>query len=172
MKKTLLFLMLSSVAAYGQVAIPVTNAVSTGTTINETAIVNSTNNAVISTTSSTAVPTYIVVGSPGTSGQAQLATLGPAACVMDSTLASGAAWYYVIASVTNAGYCHAQAAAPSSGVWVIGYLASQSTTTGVTAVVNVNSYIYGGSGGGGGSGTVNSGTSNHVGIYPATGNSN
>lgn len=150
MKKlySLFLLMLATSAALAQVAIPITNAGTTGTTVNQTAIVNSSNAAVLAGTGNTTVPTYIVVAGGGTAGQAQLAAVGPASCVMDSTIASGAAWYYVINSTTTAGYCHAQSAAPTAGTWVIGYLQSASTTSGSTAQVNVNSYIYGGGSGG------------------------
>jgi hypothetical protein len=149
MKKLLsLFSLLLALPAFGQVAIPVTNAGTTGTTLNSTAIINSSNNAVIAGTGNTAVPTYIVTGGAGTTSQALLAVLGPASCTMDSTIASGAAWYYVLNSTTTGGDCHAQSAAPSAGTWVIGYLASVATTSGSTAQVIVSPYVYGGAAGG------------------------
>ena len=143
MKKIFALLFLVSSAALGQVAIPVNNSTTTGTILNETAIVNSSNQAVMAGTSNTTVPTYIVAGGAGTSGQAQLAVLGQTTCLMDATV-SGAGWYYIVNSTTTAGYCHPQSAAPSANTWVIGYLAATSTTSGSVAVVNVNSYIYGG----------------------------
>jgi hypothetical protein len=144
-KLLLLALLMFAPAGFAQVAIPITNASSTGTTVNQTAIVNASNQAIIATTTSNSVPTYIVVAGAGTTGQAQLALSGPALCVMDATTSS-AGWYYVVNSTTTAGYCHPQSAAPTAGNWVIGYLQAASTTTGVTGLVNVNSYVYGGSG--------------------------
>ncbi len=159
---------LCGLPAFAQVAIPITNATSTGTTVNSTAIINSSVNAILANTSNTTVPTYIVTGGAGTSGQAQLVMLGQALCTMDSTT-SGSAWYFVVNSVTNAGYCHAQSAAPSAGTWIIGYLSSASTTSGATALVNVNSYVYGGGSGGGGGTTTNSLTANNSGSGAASG---
>lgn len=147
MKKLFLFFLsifLTS-AAFAQTAVLVANDGTTGTTVNETAIVNSTLNAIAAGTGNTAVPTYIVVGGAGTTGQAQLATSGPASCVMDTTIGSAAGWYYVINSTTAAKECHPQSAAPSAGTWVIGYLSASSTTSGAAAQVVVSSFVYGGS---------------------------
>lgn len=145
-----LFLLLCALqlgaAAFGQMTIPVMNAGTTGTTLNETAIVNSSGNAIVAGTINTGVPTYIVIGGGGTVGQAQLAVTGPAYCTMDSTIASAAGWYYVINSTSTPGDCHAQSAAPSGGTWVIGYLESASTTSGAKSLVHVSSYVYGGTG--------------------------
>jgi hypothetical protein len=166
-KLLLLALLMFAPAGFAQVAIPITNASSTGTTVNQTAIVNASNQAIIATTTSNSVPTYIVVAGAGTTGQAQLALSGPALCVMDATTSS-AGWYYVVNSTTTAGYCHPQSAAPTAGNWVIGYLQAASTTTGVTGLVNVNSYVYGGSGGGGGT-TTNALTINNSGSGATSG---
>src|ERR1700761_4260704 len=145
MKKlyTLFALLISMPAAFGQAAIPVANAAATGTTLNSTAVINTSNAAVIAGTGNTGVPTLIVVGGAGTTGQAQLAVLGPASCTMDTTIASGAAGYFVVNSTTGAGDCHPPAAAPGGGVWVIGFLGATATTSGQTAIVNVQPFLYG-----------------------------
>jgi hypothetical protein len=143
---SLILMLLATSAGLAQTAILVTNAASTGTTQYETAIVNSSLNAIVAGTSNTTVPTYIVVAGAGTTGQAQLANSGPASCIMDTTIASAAGWYYVVNSTTNAGYCHAQSASPSAGTYVIGYLASTSTTAGSQAQVVVSPSSVPGSG--------------------------
>lgn len=135
-------LVLASSLCFGQAGVSVTNAGTTGTTLNSLAIFNTSNNAVLATTSNTAVPAFIVVGGAGTSGLAVLAIAGEAPCTFDANTSS-AGGFYVIASVTTAGDCHAQSAAPSSGTWVVGYLASGSTTSGSTANVLIGGYIYG-----------------------------
>lgn len=117
----------------------------TGTTQNSLAVINTSGQAVTATTGNTGVPAFIVLGGAGTSGTASLATSGLAACTMDASLGS-AGGAYVIASVTNAGQCHPQTAAPGTGVWVVGAIAGGSTTASATATVQVQGYVYGGSG--------------------------
>jgi hypothetical protein len=142
MKKLLALFALVPTFAFAQVSIPVTNDATTGTIINETAVINSVGNAITATTSQTSVPTFIVTGVPGTKAQAQLAVIGQASCVMDTTIASGASQYYVVNSTTIAGYCHPQASPPAAGVWVLGFLSPQFTATGVASIVNINSFPY------------------------------
>ena len=138
-----LAMLVISAHAWGQASRVVPNATVTGTTLNSLATINTSYQAVIATTSNTAVPTYIVVGGAGTAGSAALAFGGQASCTMDSTIASAAGGYYVIASVTTGGQCHAQSAAPASGVWVVGFLDASAITSGSTALVNVDGYFYG-----------------------------
>jgi hypothetical protein len=154
MKKlyALLLTMAFASPAFAQVAIPVTNAATTGTVLNETAIVNSSNDAVVAATTNTTVPAYIVIAGAGTAGQSQLAITGPAPCIMDSTIANAAGWFFVVNSTTVAGDCHAQSATPSAGTWVVGYLDSSSTTAGSAAQVDVTPFVFGGAGSGGSSG--------------------
>ncbi len=161
---------LFALPSFAQVAIPISNAAVTGTILNNTAVINSSGNAIVATISNTTVPTYIVASNSGTTGQAQLAVLGQALCVMDSTVSGSAAWYYVINSTTVGGACHPQLLAPSAGTWVIGYLSSASTTAGQPALVNVNSFIYGGAGMATSSGSVNNGNYRQFSVFPATGN--
>ncbi len=135
-----------TVCGFSQASRSVPNAGTTGTTLNSLATVGSGTSgaytAVIATTSNTSVQTYIVVAGAGTSGITALAFGGQALCTMDSNIGSAAAGDFVIASTTTGGDCHAQSAAPSNGVWVVGYLDSASTTSGSTASVNVNSGFY------------------------------
>lgn len=119
------------------------NDTTTGTSLNGTAIVNSSGDAIQATTSDTSVPVYIVLAGAGTSGNAILASSGLAPCVMDSTISSGAGGYYVINSTITGGDCHAQSSAPASGTPVIGFLHDSSTTTGSTAVVQIQSFVIG-----------------------------
>jgi hypothetical protein len=132
----------------GSRGIPVSNDTSTGTQLNGTAIIDSVGKAISATTSNTAVPTYIVTGGAGTAGNATLAVSGIAPCLMDITIGSGGGGYYVINSTTVANECHPQMAAPASGIWVIGFLWAQATSSGQTANVVVSNFFYGGSGGG------------------------
>jgi hypothetical protein len=119
---------------------------STGTTQFASAKINAAGNAINATTGDTAIPTYPVLAGAGTSGNAALAYSGPAYGTMDSTIASGAGGFYIINSTTAAHEFHAQSAAPSAGVWVVGYLISSSTTSGSSALIQVNGYVFGGSG--------------------------
>ncbi len=110
------------------------NDTTTGTTVNRLAKIASTG-CINATTSDTNIPVYIVTGGAGTSGSAQLSVSGQASCVMDSTIASGAEGYFVVASMTTADECDAQSALPT-GVYIIGTLISGSTTAGSTAIVH------------------------------------
>jgi len=151
--RTLLFLLVPA-ALFGQAGglvngtrgFPQPNNTSTGTTLNGTAVITA-GLAINAGTSNTTVPAYIVIGGAGTSGNAVLASDGSIApCIMDSTISSGASNYYVINSTTTAKECHAQSAAPSSGVWIIGFLSVDATTSGSTANVAVHGAFYGGGG--------------------------
>lgn len=122
---------------------PQPNDGTTGTVVNETAIVNSAANAITAATSNTTVPTYIVVGGAGTTGNAVLASNGTLApCKMDTAVSSSGGGYYIINSTTTAGDCHPQSAAPSAGIWVIGTLHDATTSSGSNALVSVNGYFY------------------------------
>lgn len=140
----------------GSRGFPQPNDATTGTTLYGTATINLAGNAINATTSNTTVAAYIVVcptaaascpsynGKTGNAALAENGTLAP--CTMDSNIASSAGGYYVVNSTTTlAGpECHAQSAAPGGGTWVIGYLAANSTTSGSTALVAVNGFIFGG----------------------------
>lgn len=138
----LLVLLASASMAFGQASVTYTNAGTTGTTLNSLAKINTSNNAVITATTDVAVPAYIVVAGNGTTGLGVLAVAGQANCTMDSTIASAAGGFYVINSATTGGDCHAQSAAPAYGTWVVGTLASASTTSGSVAAVTINSGFY------------------------------
>jgi hypothetical protein len=140
----------------------------TGTQQAYLAIVNTAGNAITATSSNTNVYVYIVTSATATSGTAFLAITGTAPCIMDTAIGSGGAGYYVIASTTNPGYCHPQAAAPAAGTGIVGTLAVQATSVGVNARVLVNPSIQGGGGGGGGSPTGSAG-GDLSGSYPNPG---
>ena len=143
MKKLLVFLALigASVSALAQSAgiAQQANAGTTGTTLNYLASMNSSNAMVL--TSSTTVPAWIVTGNAGTTGTPTLATTGQANCNMDATNASGMSGAFVIANAST-GQCHAQTAAPTAGTYVIGFLASASTSSGSNSAVNIDSGFF------------------------------
>lgn len=126
----------------------------TGTTINRLAKMTSTG-CILAAITDTNIPLWIVTSASATTGSASLATTGDASCVMDTTIGSGASGDYVIESVTTAGQCHPQSAQPS-GVFVIGTLTPDSTTSGSAANVRIVSAFVGG-GGKGTMFTINSG---------------
>ena len=117
------------VGAHGLTSL-VANDVSTGTTVNLLGKTSATG-ALKATTSDTSIPTFIVIGGAGTSGSAQFLIAGQGACVMDASNASGASGWYVLASTTTNGRCHAQSSAPTG--WIIGRLIDDATTSGSTA---------------------------------------
>lgn len=127
----------------------VANDVSTGTTVNLLAKLTSTG-AILATTSDTTIPTFIVETGAGTTNSAELAVIGHGNCIMDTTT-SNTEGFYVIASVTTNGRCHAQSSAPTA--YIVGAMVSNSTTAGSAAVVQViGSFNIAGAG----SGTVTS----------------
>ena len=135
---------------FGAPSRPLQNDATTGTTLNGTAkVIPGTNAAITAGTGDTTVVTLICVNGCGVGGPVGLAQNGQAACTMD-TNQSSAGGFFVVNSTTTAGRCHAQAAAPANGTWVIGFLSTTSTTTGATANVWVNGLFYGSSTGGGG----------------------
>src|SRR5262249_13496962 len=97
--------------------------------------------AVKAGTGDTNVAVFVVTSGAGTTGSASLTASGPVLCVMDSTT-SNTEGFYVIASTTTAGRWHAQSAQPS-GVFVVGTMISNATTSGSTATVAVNSSFLG-----------------------------
>ena len=114
------------------VTMPVANSSSTGTTLHKLAIINTSGQAVIATTSNTSVPVFIVNAGAGTTGSAALAIAGQFACTTDSGGAT--AGDFIVASATTGGECSdAGATAPTSG-WVIG-LAQTTVSGGATTNV-------------------------------------
>jgi hypothetical protein len=61
-------------------------------------------------------------------------------CVMDTSV-TGKAGTMVVASVTTAGWCHQQDAAPATGI-ILGTLAQDATTAGVPALIAVQNTRY------------------------------
>lgn len=119
------------------------NDATTGTTINRLAKMTSTG-CLLAAITDTNIPLWIVTSASATTGNASMATSGEASCVMDTTIASGASGDYVIESVTTAGQCHPQSAQPS-GVFVVGTLTPDATTSGSAANVRIVSTFVSGS---------------------------
>jgi hypothetical protein len=114
----------------------VTNDTTTGTTNNSLAKLTSTG-AIKAGVSDANIPVFVVAsgGSNGAATKAQIAVAGQVPCTMDAT-ASNTEGFYVIESVTVAGQCHAQSGQPT-GVFIVGTLVSNSTTSNATSVVQV-----------------------------------
>ena len=139
MKKLLAILLLFPAMLFGQAGaegprgFTQPNDASTATVINELAIIQTNQLATLALTTSTTVQTFIVIGGAGVSGSVPNASLAKpgslAKCVMDATIASGAAGAYVISSTTTGGYCHPQLATPPVGVYVVGTVATNSTAS-------------------------------------------
>lgn len=169
-KLRLLVLLLFALPAFAQqgelankqIGFPQPNDTSTGTVLHGTAIVTTSATAIVATTANTSLPAYIVVGNAGTSGNASLSTNGfLAQCTMDAT-ATNTGGFYVINSTTTNGRCHAQAAQPASGVWIIGFMHDSSTAIGGQANITVNGQFVSTGGGGGGGVTSFNGRSGPV----------
>jgi hypothetical protein len=94
--------------------IEVANATITGTALNKLAqLSGAPSTAVIAATSETSGIIGVVVGGAGTTGNAQVATVGVASCTFDNTTTAGD---YVQISSSFAGDCHdAGASTPASG---------------------------------------------------------
>jgi len=135
----------------------VLNDPSTGTTLNLLAKITATG-AVLAGTGDTNIPLYVVTRNGSTSNYAMLNLSGVTSCVMDAT-ASNVRGEYVVASVTTAGRCHAQSAAPSNGI-VVGTMEDNATTSGSPALIDSKIIAFV-PGSGAGTGTVTS-----VGITP------
>src|ERR1035441_8490614 len=119
--KTIFAVLLLSILVSAQSVIngsrgfPAPNDTGVGTTLNGTATINPFGNAVVATTSNIQVPTYIVIGGAGISGNGTPASVGVRArCPMHAPAPSAAGAYYVITSQITNGQCHAQSAAPAS----------------------------------------------------------
>ncbi len=127
----------------GPIAMPFVNEATTGTTLNGTAVINSSGQAIGANTSQTTVPTFIVVGNAGISGNALLATAGLAYCRFDASTSSTGG-QFVVNSTTTGKDCKVLSSV-TAGTWVIGSLYDSGTTSGQLARVLVTSYFYGGS---------------------------
>lgn len=128
------------------------NASSTGTTVNNLAkFTGAPSTAVIATTSDTVGILGIVVSGAGTTGTAQIAVSGQAACVFDGGVTSND---FVVESTTTNGNCHDAGATDPTGVAVIGNVVSNTNASAGTYQVmlyppNVNTLGTTGNGGGG-----------------------
>lgn len=124
----------------------------------------------LAATTDTAIPLYIVTSGAGTTGDATYMQSGRTQCAMDAINASGVAGYFVVASATTPGKCHAQASPPANGV-VIGVLDqdSTSTTAGVYARITMGLLSFVPGSGGAGSGTVQPGVDKAIACYAGAG---
>jgi hypothetical protein len=119
------------------------NDTTTGTVINTLAKVTLTG-AVQAGTTDTMIPTYIVVAGAGhgVGTKAQLAVSGQASCIMDATITSGAIGWPVFESTATGKGGDCSTSSPSTlplGVWIVGYMAQDSTTVSVAANVIASS---------------------------------
>ena len=113
-------------------ALTLSNDTSTGTTLHNLAKLSAANKAIITTTSDTAIPVFIVASGAGTSGAATLAVTGSGTCQMDSVGAT--AQHFIGQSTLTGGRCgDLGATAPTTG-WVIG---QAQTTVAANATVSV-----------------------------------
>lgn len=99
----------------------ITNAGSTGTTVNKLAkLTGSPATAVIATTTDTTGNVIgIVTGGAGTTGSAQIAITGQASCVFDGAITAG---HYVQVSVTAGGSCHDGGATLPTSAQILGII--------------------------------------------------
>ncbi len=127
----------------------ISNAASTGTTINTlTKITGAPSTAVITATTDTGGAVGITTAGAGTTGTAVITTAGNISCVFDGATTAGD---YVQISSTTAGNCHDTGAAtyPTSGQ-VLGRVLSTNASAGTFGLDLFPSEIAASSGGGGG----------------------
>jgi hypothetical protein len=112
----------------------IANAGTTGTTANKLAkLTGAPSTAVVTATTDTGGVIGIVAGGAGTTGNAQIATVGQASCVFDST--ATVAGDYVQISSTTAGDCHDGGSTYPSTGQVIGRVLSTNGSGGGTYAV-------------------------------------
>lgn len=145
-----------------QLAFRATNDGTTGTTLNQLAKMNSSGNALNAATTDTGVPVYVVVGSAGTTGVAQLAAGGAVSCKFDA--GGGTSGHYVQTSGSVAGTCHDSGASIPSTGWVLGTLLTSPAANATGSVLLVQGYLA--SSGGFAGGTL---TSELIFAAPGTG---
>ena len=115
----------------GLVTVNIADAWSTGTTINKLAKLNSSGQAVIAATTDTNGIVGVVINGAGTTGHAQIATLGIVLCAFDGT---ATATHYVGISSTVGGDCtDAGSTQPANGQG-IGYVVSGGTGAGTYTI--------------------------------------
>jgi hypothetical protein len=116
----------------------VLNETATGTVVNTLAKITSTSTtgAIQATTADTTIPTYIVVGGAGKTGNAQLGLAGQAYCKMDATNGAGVEGQPVFTSSSVNGDCTTSTSVPL-GAWVVGQMISNTTTSGSNSIILV-----------------------------------
>jgi hypothetical protein len=138
---------------YGRNDFEIPNDLSTGTVLNELAILNtnSPSQAVVASTSSSNSVIGIVQSGAGKSGNAVITWHGYAYCVFDNASTAGDA---VVASTGAAGECHDSGSGGQPAAQVIGYVDVSNTVSGQTNGMRVSLQPPPGGGGGGSVGSV------------------
>ena len=133
---------------YGRNDFEIPNDSSTGTTLNELAMFNtsSPSQAVVASTSSSDSVIGIVQSGAGKNGNAVITWHGYAYCVFDSASTAGDA---VVASTSAAGECHDSGSSGQPAAQVIGYVDVGNTVSGQTNGMRVSLQPPPGGGGGG-----------------------
>jgi hypothetical protein len=118
--------------------IVVTNDTGTGTTTNSLAKINSSGNAVLATTTDTAIPVFLCISGCGTTGSATLLVGGSGTAQAD---ASGVTrgHFLVNSTATNGRVADGGATAPTSG-WVVGIAQSTAAANATFTLLNAPGY--------------------------------
>ena len=126
---------------------------SVATVLNSLAKLDTSGHATAALSSDTDGMVGVVVGNAGTSGKAQVAMNGQAACTFDGTTTAGD---FVTISGTNAGYCHDTGSTTRSATaQTIGRALTVNSGSGTTATVALGLNAFGASGSAVGIGTAN-----------------
>ena len=134
---------------------------SVATVLNLLAKLDTSGHATAALTSDTDGMIGIVVGNAGTSGKAQVAMDGQAACTFDGTAAAGD---FVTISSTNAGYCHDTGGTTRSATaQTIGRVLTANSGSGTAATVALGLNALGASGS-----TVGIGTANYIPMWSSS----
>jgi hypothetical protein len=139
----------------------------TGTTLNKIAVLTtaSPSTVTLANYTDTSGAIGVVVGNPGTSGNAQIAVQGQASCLFDGPTTAG---HYVQMSTGSGtpGECHDAGASSPASVQVLGRVLSTNGTGGTYSMA-----LSGGGSGASGTVSPNNGVANEVAIYIAAGGS-
>lgn len=126
------------------------NAGTTGTTVNYLAKIDSSGNAVISGTSDTGIPLWVVASGAGTTGNAELVINGRVQLYINTSCGIGD---FVVQSpaVAGRGRCRTT---PDDGEFVHGIADETTGSEGLTYIIAFPSFLWRSAGGGGGIGAV------------------
>lgn len=145
----------------------VTNDTVTGTTVNKLVKFTSAGRAIITSAAETSGILGVVKGGAGSSGSAQVTTIGGATCISDNATTAG---HFVGVSASTAGSCTDLGATfPTSGTQVLGTWTETGAAGARTMFFNTSDVASVSSGGGGGGAKNPGGAAGDV-QYRATGN--